>query len=195
MATSNPSQIPVTDTNQSQDDLPYQPKILTTKGRIGRRRLLAYGIISFLCVIPLVILITFSFMFVDNESASLRTIGVLSMLLSPFCLIAMVIFTFILTKRRLNDLNQPGWLSLLYFVPFANVILALLLVFASGTKGENAYGAPPTRTPIGITILALLTPISIVIFLAVVSISAYQDYVDENINSTQNLIEKENAKK
>ena len=97
---------------------------------------------------------------------------------------------FILSKRRLNDLDQPGWLSLLYFVPFANIILALLLVFAPGTKEKNTYGAPPTKNPIGVTMLAFLTPISIALSLAAVFLFAYQDYVHKNTRSTQTLIEK-----
>ncbi|HUB93000.1 MAG TPA: DUF805 domain-containing protein [Verrucomicrobiae bacterium] len=44
--------------------------------------------------------------------------------------------------RRLHDLNQSGWLTLLILVPFVGIPLFLYLLFAPGTREQNKYGAP-----------------------------------------------------
>ena len=43
---------------------------------------------------------------------------------------------------RLHDIGWPGWMLILMFVPFVNVLALLLLVIVPGQKKANAYGAP-----------------------------------------------------
>ncbi|MDD4737447.1 MAG: DUF805 domain-containing protein [Kiritimatiellae bacterium] len=43
--------------------------------------------------------------------------------------------------KRLHDLGQSGWLILLCLVPIVNVGVGLWLLFGSGDKGVNRYGA------------------------------------------------------
>lgn len=50
------------------------------------------------------------------------------------------VVTMSLGVRRLHDFDKSGWWYLLAFVPFANVVFALILLFAPGTDGENSYG-------------------------------------------------------
>lgn len=52
-------------------------------------------------------------------------------------------FMFSVFTRRLHDLNKSGWLSLLVFVPLANAILGIILLFKPGSHEENKYGIPP----------------------------------------------------
>jgi uncharacterized membrane protein YhaH (DUF805 family) len=56
-----------------------------------------------------------------------------------------VTVTFSLHVRRFHDLGQSGWLSLLFFLPIADPILIVILVFVSGTRGGNGYGERPDR--------------------------------------------------
>ena len=41
--------------------------------------------------------------------------------------------------RRLHDLNQSGWYLLLAFVPLANVVMILYLLFAAGKVEGNRW--------------------------------------------------------
>lgn len=46
---------------------------------------------------------------------------------------------------RLHDFDKSGWWYLLTFVPLANAVMALVLLFAPGTPGENRYGYRDTE--------------------------------------------------
>jgi len=76
----------------------------------------------------------------------------------------LVYFYILLTpsKRRLNDLNKSGWVSLLWFIPMINIILWLCLVFVKGDIGINNYGAPSRPPSLLIKIIAALMPITII---------------------------------
>jgi uncharacterized membrane protein YhaH (DUF805 family) len=69
--------------------------------------------------------------------ASLRGVGILPVVL--------ILPLASLIVRRLHDAACSGWLSLLMAVPFANIILVILLSFNSGTVGQNRYGPDPRR--------------------------------------------------
>lgn len=58
-------------------------------------------------------------------------------------LVLLFIFTYSVFTKRLHDLNKSGWLSLLVFVPLANVILSIVLLFKPGSRGINNYGEQP----------------------------------------------------
>ncbi len=62
-------------------------------------------------------------------------------------LIALWVFFWSLLIRRLHDLNHSGWFALLYFIPFANLILLLYLFCARGDAGPNTYGEPNVGKP------------------------------------------------
>lgn len=58
-------------------------------------------------------------------------------------LVAVLCFGWIQTVKRLHDLNQSGWLCLLQVIPIVNLAFGFYLIFYSGTKGPNQYGADP----------------------------------------------------
>jgi uncharacterized membrane protein YhaH (DUF805 family) len=60
-----------------------------------------------------------------------------------FCMIIMF-FQFIpLSVRRFHDINCNGWWTLLFILPFTQIII-LWLMFRKGTSGANSYGEEPT---------------------------------------------------
>jgi uncharacterized membrane protein YhaH (DUF805 family) len=71
-------------------------------------------------------------------------LGLLTFLLILPGSIAMVVSAIVFARRRLNDLDQSGWMYLITFVPFVNMALAIWMVFAPGTAGPNRFGAPPS---------------------------------------------------
>ncbi len=187
--TTNPYQAPASDVTQAHSNQPYQPNIFTAQGRIGRLRYLGYGMISYLCLIPIFALIGVS-AGISGSTGESGEPGILIFVLGGIAYLALIVFSFILAKRRLNDLNQSGWLSLLLFIPLVNIVVGLWLLFAPGKKEQNNYGPYPVKNPIGIVILALIMPIAILGILAAVAIPAYQDYV-ERASSYENVLENE----
>lgn len=49
------------------------------------------------------------------------------------------------TARRLHDLGQSGWWSLMLLVPVIGPAYVLLQVAQRGQAGDNAYGPVPAR--------------------------------------------------
>lgn len=56
-------------------------------------------------------------------------------------LLLLFLFMFSVIVRRLHDLGKSGWLSLLVFVPLANVIMGIILIFKPGNRESNKYGS------------------------------------------------------
>lgn len=57
-----------------------------------------------------------------------------------------LMFHFSLAIRRIHDLNESGWMSLLFFVPLINFFFWGFLILSRGTEGNNKYGAPDIRS-------------------------------------------------
>jgi uncharacterized membrane protein YhaH (DUF805 family) len=70
-------------------------------------------------------------------------IGVLSSLYT----LATIIPSLAVQVRRLHDIGWSGWLVLLNFVPFANIVILLILLFKEGQPGANQYGPNPKEVP------------------------------------------------
>ncbi len=45
--------------------------------------------------------------------------------------------------RRCHDMGKSGWFVLLSFIPVANIVVGLMLLFCGGDPGENEYGPNP----------------------------------------------------
>jgi uncharacterized membrane protein YhaH (DUF805 family) len=134
----------------------YQPVIFSFSGRLGRLRYLAY-LTGLYLVTGLVLLPIMGG--ISAASAGTQDIGVFAILLMSVAYIAMLVFVLTFGKRRLNDVDKSGWWMLLFFVPIANLIMSLYMMFAPGTNGANNYGPAPTENPLGVKILGLFFPI------------------------------------
>lgn len=141
-------------------------------GRLGRLRFITYGVFS-----------AFLVMLVGGIGAAIlipvsAEFGVL--LYAAFMLITTV-YGFSLYIRRLHDLGQSGWWSLLMFVPLLNLALLVYLLFFPGAQGANQFGPRVRANSTGVIVAFLLSiflGIAYVGMLAAVALPAYQDYVE-----------------
>lgn len=93
-------------------------------------------------------------------------------------LVALVV-SVMLAIQRLHDFDASGWWSVLVVVPFANLVLYLVLLIMPGTQGPNRFGNPPPPNTTGVILLALILPLILVIgIIAAIAIPAYQDYLE-----------------
>jgi uncharacterized membrane protein YhaH (DUF805 family) len=106
------------------------------QGRMGRSR---YFLAS-LVVVIVTYACAFTIGFASGVSGgTLEYAGFLGMVIGILGCVAQAF----LAVRRLHDLGKPGWHFWLFFVPFYNIYLALVLCLASGSRSANAYGPAP----------------------------------------------------
>lgn len=158
----------------------YQPQIFAVNGRIGRLRYMAYSMVTgivtaFIAGILAAILIPMLALSGGDKGASF-SIGLVIVMLGIY--VPSFAAAFIMAKRRLNDLNQSGWLSLLLLVPLLNLIFALYVLFAPGTQGSNNYGPKPVKNSPWLWI-GVIAPFFFVGILAAIAIPQYQNYVNK----------------
>lgn len=150
----NPYQGP--DAQTAIDEDTYTPKIFSFHGRLGRMRYLAYLMLSYFAsyavLIPAMMLIGGGM----EGSGGLAAVG---WLIYAVAMIFGVVAAFTLAKRRLNDLDKSGWLSLILVVPLVNMIFGLYLLFARGTEGSNDYGPEPEANSTWHFVVGLSLPI------------------------------------
>lgn len=148
-------------------------RVFSLVQRIGRLRYLCYnmlfatGIPFLLGIVLAIVLPSFAEGGSDDLVVSIATV---------VFYIPLLFISVVLMVRRLHDLNQSGWLSLLYLVPLVNLFFALYLTFAKGTDGENQFGLRPAPNSGLVWVGALLLPVFLVGVLAAIAIPAYQDY-------------------
>lgn len=167
--TANPYAAPAA-TDIGGEDTTYEPKVFSFHGRIGRLRYLAYGMAwSLAIMVGAVVLGTVLAAISGSETGVFGAVGLMYAL--------MLVPTFVMAVRRLNDLGYSGWLSVLMIIPFINLIMGLILIFAPGAAGQNRYGPAPGPNSGLVVIAALILPlIAIVGILAAIALPAYQDY-------------------
>ena len=140
-----------------EDNATYQPHIFAVKGRIGRLRYLAYGIGFSLSVYAILIYMIGHSLF--SKSGSLESLIVSIVVIGGLITLSMLVLSIIFMIRRLNDLDQTGWLWLLMIIPIVNILLVLYLIFAPGSSGVNKYGPAPCENSLIVKILAFLFPV------------------------------------
>ncbi len=156
-------------------------KFYAWEGRIGRIQYMAYPtFFAFFAVLVILLLLA-----VTGGMQSLMTgntqsmTGVMVIVIGVLWLLLAYI-QFATTKRRLNDLNKTGWLSLLLFIPLVSLILYVYLMFVKGDAGSNRYGLPPSPPSKLVIIVGLVLPlvgVAMIGVIAAIAIPAYQDYV------------------
>lgn len=164
-------------TEHAGEDEDYEPRIFSTSGRIGRLRYLAYSFVATLVVAMAAGALTGIIAALSGGTASNMS-STLAFAAMAAIYIPVLAISFIMIKRRLNDLDQTGWLGLLILIPILNLFVGLYLMLWPGTKGSNTYGPAPTRNSVLLIIFGLILPfIAMVGILAAIAIPAYQTYV------------------
>lgn len=108
----------------------YRPTLWTSDGRIGRLRYLAYSFGATAALLLMAAALFCLMIGVPTGVALLRDLG----------FVPVLAVSFMMSIRRLNDLDRSGWWSLLLLAPLINLLFGLWLLLAPGTKGENSYG-------------------------------------------------------
>ncbi|MBF1801517.1 DUF805 domain-containing protein [Alloalcanivorax profundimaris] len=158
-------------------DRTYAPRFFALQGRLGRLRYFVYGgvvmvtLYAVLTAVGVVVSISLA------ESAANAVLMPLVLLMLLACVVTGLIFG----KRRLNDLDFSGWWILLALLPLVNLVMAVILLFVPGSKGENRFGPRPAANGAGLVIGAftmILLVLAWVGLLLAVALPAYQDYAE-----------------
>lgn len=134
------------------DAATFQPAIFTTDGRIGRLRFLAYSTAMELVAVLFVIVAAIVAARFAKEQDPLFVANVFGIAVY----VGFTAITLIAVKRRLNDLDHTGWLSLLCLVPLLNIPFFLYVVLWPGTAGHNNYGPRPVPNSLGVVLTAVV---------------------------------------
>ena len=156
----------------------YQPRLLQTKGRLGRARYFVYsGLINMVLTMMLGVGAGLLIPAVGHDP---NAMSMPLFALGGVFWVAIMVVMVMLGIRRLNDMNASGWVILLLLVPLANLVLALVLLFAPGTNGANKYGPPPAPNSNWVIAGMILVILLIIGWLGLMSgaaIPAYQNYM------------------
>ena len=108
---------------------PGEPSsIWSAEGRVGRAHYFWVSVLTSLAAALLTAVL-------PDESSGGAVLALL--LLLPLAWLAWVA-----SIKRCHDIGHSGWMSLLFLVPFVNVVLGLYLLFKRGTSQDNEYGPP-----------------------------------------------------
>ena len=177
--------------------LPSNDHPLSASGRFGRLSAIAwYGFIHLMTLFASIALsLVLGLLNLQQWSMShlsLNTLSSMTGLGFSVIFLLYLYFLWVITIRRLHDMNRSGWFSLFFLLPILNVLLSLYLLFGSGSTGSNRYGAARV-TAIWEKILAWLMIILMLLsFIVSGSLMSYQ-FQSGEINTPQQVIEKGTA--
>ena len=158
--TNNPYQAPLSNVDNASIDSTYQPKLFSTQGRIGRFRYLAYSMASILVMIPMTLVAGIAGL--NFSAGGIEGLGPISWIIMGLLYLVIFVWTFVLAKRRFNDINITGWISVTLLIPLISFIAILALLFWPGTKTTNRFGPRPTANSLPVTILGWLVILLVV---------------------------------
>ncbi|HTJ96695.1 MAG TPA: DUF805 domain-containing protein [Rhodocyclaceae bacterium] len=135
---------PIIHTSESE-----QPRYFSLSQRLGRMRYFVYSLSGIVCCS---VVLVFIYLFCLAMSPAVgKLIWEVSLTLIKNVLMPMIVF--VMTIRRLHDINAAGWWSLFIIIPFATCVLLLI----PGSPTDNRFGPPPRENTslIKITTFAL----------------------------------------
>ncbi|MDS4040122.1 MAG: DUF805 domain-containing protein [Candidatus Competibacter sp.] len=151
--------------------------LLSSQGRLGRVRYIGYSVGLGLLINVIAGLLGGAGAFLGEGGGD--WIGWVGGGAVVVLALAALVVSVMLAIQRLHDFDASGWWSVLVAVPFANLVLYLVLLIMPGTQGPNRFGNPPPPNTLGVTILALVLPLIFVIgIVAAIAIPAYQHYLE-----------------
>ena len=163
---------------------PYNPALdhpLSPCGRFGRLAYLAWYLILSLALILIALVGAFIFGMLGSSTDTIENLGAAGIIALGIVYLVFFYYAIVITIRRLHDLGQTGWLSLLMFVPLINIGFMLYVMFAKGTPANNEFGAPrPNKAWENVLgkIYIALTVIGL-IFAGIVFATSYNSYMEQ----------------
>jgi len=149
--------------------------LLSARGRLGRVRYIGYSMGIGLVINVIAGLLGGAGALLEEGGGHLAGLAVGGAII-VLVLLALVV-SVMLAIQRLHDFDASGWWSVLVVVPFANLVLYLVMLIMPGTQGPNRFGNPPPPNTTGVILLATILPLIVVVgILAAIAIPAYQDY-------------------
>lgn len=135
----NPYSAPTADLwFDSAEQADYQPLMLSSVGRIGRGRYLAYN------VLLIVAWSVWAMLWSGLAIMNLMSHTILGLVIIVSGLLALIPLM-VLVKRRLNDMGLSGWYGALMLVPALSLLMLLALATIAGSPGRNRFGPAPCR--------------------------------------------------
>lgn len=177
--------------------LPSNDHPLSASGRFGRLSAIAWYCFIHLITLFASIALSLALGLLNLQQwsmthLSLNTLSSMTGLGFSVIFLLYLYFLWVITIRRLHDMNRSGWFSLFFLLPILNVLLSLYLLFGSGSTGSNRYGAARV-TAIWEKILAwLMIILTLLSFIVSGSLMSYQ-FQSGEINTPQQVIEKGTA--
>ncbi|WP_051293593.1 DUF805 domain-containing protein [Pseudoduganella violaceinigra] len=173
----NPYSMPQSQLGEIAGDETYDPKFFSTSGRIGRVRYLGYSVGAGLLVFPIMVIMIAVMGVATFAGGGGRAFGAgaIGAIVAMYALPVAVMIIY--ARRRLHDLGQSGWLSLLLLIPLIGFLFGLWLIFGPGDAHANEYGPAPGPNTTGVIILAAVVPVFCIIgILAAIALPSYANY-------------------
>ena len=124
----------------------YTPTLFPMRGRIGRVRYLAYG------VLPNLLMLCASIAIGAGG-------GGMSLALEGLVAVAALALVLLIGVRRLHDMGRSGWFAAGLLVPVLNLAVFLWLLCAPGDARANRFGPPPGPNTRAVVALAWAMPV------------------------------------
>jgi uncharacterized membrane protein YhaH (DUF805 family) len=106
-------------------------KYMDFSGRADRREFWMFALCNFIVWIVFAIL------------SKIPILGFIFRIVSFLYMLAVLVPSLAVAARRLHDTNQSGFLLFIALVPFAGIVVVLILCALQGTMGDNRYGPDP----------------------------------------------------
>lgn len=157
-------------------------KMFSPGPRIGRLRYLAYSFgmsMLFMFVMGIVAGIVVAILMSALGEAAVMPIV---MVIYGIFYLVLIVINIIFGIKRLHDLNQSGWLSIILFIPLVGFFFYLYMLFAPGSDDANRFGNPPPANSTGVLVTVWLVPIVMIVYIgiiAAVAIPAYNGYIQK----------------
>ena len=118
--------------------------LFSPKGRIPRSLFWRFYLMcSLLLTLTYVILVSLSRLLLSGSNSIIFFYGSIFLISLPF------LYSFIIIIiKRLHDIDQSGWWTLLFFILYIDIlgiIILLVLGIKKGTTGDNKYGPDPLQ--------------------------------------------------
>lgn len=156
------------------EDLPEfgELKALSSEGRIGRLRYLAWSMVLVFACMPL-------FAVAGGIFAASEILGGVLMVGVG---VAIAVVGILFGIQRLHDIGWSGWLLLLNLVPVVGGVFSLLMFLIPGSTGANRFGPPPPPNSTAVKVLAALWLAVIVLgIVAAIALPAYMGFAETGL--------------